>query len=52
MSVWGKWFESIADIKAVKGVFNQGGREIIATGTKGIPFGKDSFTGFTIIKAE
>ena len=52
MSAWGKWFESIADIKVVKGGFNQGGSEIIATGTKGLPFGKESFTGFTIIKSE
>ena len=52
MSTWGKWFESIADIKVVKGVFNQGGSEIIVTGTKGLPFGIDSFTGFKIIKAE
>jgi hypothetical protein len=52
MSAWGKWFESIADIKVVKGGFNQAGREIIATGPKGLPFRKDSFTGFTIIKAE
>ena len=52
MSAWGKCFESIAEIKVVKGGFNQGEREIIATGTKGLPFGKDSFTGFIIIKAE
>ena len=52
MGAWGKWFESIADIQVDKGGFHQGGREISATGTTELPFGKDSTTGFTIIKAE
>ena len=48
----GQMVWSIAGIKVVEGSFNKGGSEIIATGTKGLPFGIDSFTGFTIIKAE
>ena len=52
MGAWGKWFESIPDIKVDKGSFHQSGRGISATGTTEFPFGKDSNTGFTIIKAK
>ena len=52
MGAWGEWFESIADIQVDKGSFHQGGRKISAMGTTELPFGKDSITGFTIIKAK
>ena len=51
MGAWNKWFESIADIKVDQGGF-RGGREISRSGTEDIPFGKDSITGYTMIKAE
>ena len=52
MGAWDKWFESIADIQVDKGSFHQGGSEISAMGTTELPFGKDSITGFTIIKTK
>ncbi len=51
MGAWGKWFESIAD-KMVDGGHFPGGREISHSGTKNLPFAKDSITGYTVIKAE
>jgi hypothetical protein len=52
MDAWNKWFESIADKQVDRGGFHQGGREISHSGTKDLPFAKDSITGYTIIKAE
>ena len=51
MGVWNKWFESIADKQVEKGGFRSG-REISHSGTKELPFAKDSITGYTVIKAE
>ncbi len=51
MGAWNKWFESIADTQVDKGGLS-GGREISHSGTKDLLFGKDSLTGYTIIKAE
>lgn len=51
MNLWREWFESIADEQTDRGGFREG-REITASGTKEIPFGEDSITGYTIIKAE
>ncbi len=51
MGAWNKWFESIADKQVERGHF-PGGREISHSGTRDLPFGKDSITGYTIIKAE
>ena len=51
MDAWNKWFESIADKQVDRGHL-PGGREISHSGTKDLPFGKDSMTGFTIIRAE
>ena len=49
---WGKWFESIAD-KIVDGGSPLGhGREITHSGTKELPLGLDSITGYTLINAE
>lgn len=50
MQAWGAWFESIADRTVDQGGFS-GGREISATGTKDLPWGMDSITGYTIIEA-
>jgi hypothetical protein len=51
MAGWNKWFESIEDRQVEKGHF-PGGREILASGTKELPFAKNSITGYTIIRAE
>ena len=51
MKAWGTWFESIAD-RTVENVGFSGGREISASGTKDLPWGMESLTGYTIIEAE
>ena len=51
MDAWNKWFESIADKQVDRGHL-PGGREISNAGIKELPFGKDSITGYTVIKAE
>ena len=51
MAGWNQWFESIADKQVDRGGF-RGGREISHSGTKDLPFAKDSITGFTVIKAD
>ena len=51
MAAWNKWFESIADRQVEKGHL-PGGREISHSGTKDLPFARDSITGYTVIKAE
>ena len=51
MAAWNKWFESIADKRDGRGHF-PGGREISHDGTKDLPMGKDSITGYTVINAE
>ncbi len=51
MEGWNKWFASIADRQVEMGGLSDG-REISQTGVKKLPFGKDSLTGYTIIKAE
>lgn len=49
---WGKWFASIAD-KLVDGGSPLGnGREISSAGTKELPLGKESLTGYCIINAD
>ena len=52
MAAWGKWFESFADKVVEKGGHFVGGREISHDGTRDLPLGKDSITGYTIIQAE
>ena len=47
---WEQWFKSIADIQVDRGGLRDG-REITISGINDLPFGKDSFTGYTIIKA-
>lgn len=50
MAAWGKWFEAIKPHIAEMGGFGQG-REISKKGTKDLPLGLDSITGFTIVNA-
>lgn len=52
MKAWTSWFESIADRTVDQGGFHGGAKEISATGTKDLPMGMDSITGYTIIEAE
>jgi hypothetical protein len=52
MAAWGKWFESVADKTADQGAHFVGGREISHSGTKDLPLGADSITGYTVINAE
>ena len=51
MQAWNAWFESIVEIQIERQGLS-GGREISHTGTRDLPFAKDSLTGYTIIKAE
>ncbi len=51
MAAWGKWFESVADKSVDQGGFS-GGREISHSGTKDLPWGMESITGYSIINAE
>lgn len=51
MGAWKAWFASVVD-RTVENVGFAGGREISASGTQELPWGPDSFTGFTVIEAE
>src|SRR5437667_11532734 len=52
MAAWGKWFESMRDnIIDAGGNFSRG-REISKAGTKDLPRGPESITGFTIMSAD
>jgi hypothetical protein len=51
MAAWGKWFESIKDNIVEMGHLS-GGKEISSEGTKDLPMGLDSITGFMIVNAE
>ena len=51
MEAWGKWFESIQDNIVDKGYLS-GGREISKAGTKDLPLGLESITGFMIMNAD
>ncbi len=52
MAAWGKWFESMKDHIIDMGGHFRGGREISKAGTKGLPLGLESITGFTIVSAD
>jgi hypothetical protein len=52
MAAWGKWFESVADKTVDQGGFHGGAREISHGGTKDLPMGMHSITGYSIINAE
>ena len=49
---WGKWFASIGDRIVDSGSPLGPGREITPTGTKELPLGRESLTGYSIIKAD
>ena len=52
MDAWGKWFASIGD-KTVDSGFRFGAaREITRDGSKELPIGLDSITGYTVINAD
>ena len=51
MAAWNKWFESVADQTVEQGGLRDG-REISHSGTKDLPMGMESITGYSIIKAE
>ena len=51
MKAWGDWFESIADRQVEQGGF-AGGREISSEGTRDLPWGMESITGYNVIEAE
>ena len=52
MAAWEKWFESVADKTVEHGGFHGGAREISHAGTKDLPMGMESITGYSIINAE
>jgi hypothetical protein len=49
---WADWFASIGDKIVDSGSPLGAGREVTKTGTKELPVGLDSITGYTIINAE
>ncbi len=52
MDAWGKWFASIGDKMVDPGSPLGSGREISRTGTKDLPMGMESLTGYTVINAD
>jgi len=52
MAAWGRWFESIRDSIIDMGEGFTAGREVSKSGTKDLPLGLDSVTGFTIVRAD
>jgi hypothetical protein len=52
MEAWSKWFASLGDKMVDPGSPLGPGREISPSGTKELPVGKESLTGYTIINAK
>jgi hypothetical protein len=52
MGEWKTWFESVGDRIVEQGGFWKGGREVTADGTKELPFGSDSITGYLVFNAD
>jgi len=52
MGAWSKWFESIGERIVDPGSPLGDGKEITKSGTKELPLGKESLTGYTVIRAE
>ena len=52
MDAWGKWFASIGDKIVDPGSPLGSGREISRSGTKELPMGMESLTGYTVINAD
>lgn len=51
MDAWSKWFASIGDKIVDPGSPLGNGREISRSGTKELPMGLESLTGYTVINA-
>ena len=51
MKAWHEWFESIADRTVDQGGFGDA-REISSAGTKNLPWGMESITGYNVIEVE
>jgi hypothetical protein len=51
MAAWGTWFKSFADKVVDKSGHFNAAREISKSGTKDLPLGADSITGFMVINA-
>ncbi|RME76245.1 MAG: hypothetical protein D6784_06245 [Chloroflexi bacterium] len=51
MDAWHRWFDLVAGRQVDRGGL-RGGREILPTETRELPFAADSITGYTIIQAE
>jgi hypothetical protein len=52
MDAWNKWFASIGDKIVDPGSALGPGREISRSGTKDLPLGSESVTGYTVIIAD
>ena len=52
MDAWNKWFASIGDKIVDPGSPLGPGREISRSGTKDLPMGLESLTGYTVINAD
>ena len=52
MDAWSKWFASIGDKIVDPGSPLGPGREITRSGTKDLPVGLESLTGYTVINAK
>jgi len=52
MEAWSKWFASLGDKMVDPGSPLGPGREISPSGTKELPMGLDSLTGYTVITAD
>jgi hypothetical protein len=52
MEKWNAWFALIADKTVDQGGFHGGALEISDAGTKDLPMGMESITGYTIIEAD
>lgn len=52
MGAWSKWFESIGEKIVDPGSPLGPGKEISRSGTKELPLGLESLTGYTVIRAE
>lgn len=51
MAAWKNWFELIKDKQVDRGGLRDG-LKVTETGSEELPFGGDSLTGYTIIKAQ
>ena len=50
MAAWGRWFESVEDRTVEHGGLGVG-KEISRDGTRDLPLGLESITGYSIIRA-